>query len=339
MKRFFILSVVLTLAFFSSCVDNRPPETVGAVDPLPSWNSGKNKEEIVRYVELVTDTASNDFIPITHRIAVFDNDGTLWSEQPLYFQLIFVVDRVKQMSKDHPEWKQEEPFKTILEQGLKGLLTVGKQGIGEALLATHTGMSVSDFQNMAKQWADTAKNPMKHVLYTGLVYQPMLELMDYLRQNKFKIYIVSGGSVEFMRPIISNLYGIPSEQIIGTTFKTEYEYNNGHPVIMRIPEIEFNNDKEGKPVNIQKIIGKKPIFAAGNSDGDLAMLQWTASNRYKSLKLYVHHTDSVREWAYDRNSHIGKLDKGLDQALADGWHVVDMKNDWKNIFPFEKKKN
>ena len=304
-------------------------------DPLPSWNEVKSKKNIVAYVEDITNKNSPNFIPVADRIATFDNDGNLWSEQPAYFQLFFAIDRVKAMAADHPEWKDNQPFKAVLENDMDELQKQGEHGLIQLVMATHAGNTAEEFEADVKDWIATAKHPTKNVGYDKLVFQPMLELLQYLRANDFKTYIVSGGGVDFMRAFLTDVYGIPTEQIIGSRIKTEFNYHNGNPHIKRLPELDFIDDKEGKPLNIQKIIGKKPVFSSGNSDGDLQMMQWTASNKYKSFMLYVHHTDSVREWAYDRDSHIGRLDKGLDEAKANGWTVIDMKNDWKVIYPYE----
>ena len=306
------------------------------IDPLPSWNEGETKTAVIAYVQAVTESNSPDFIPVKDRIATFDNDGNLWSEQPAYFQLFFAIDRVKAMAADHPEWASEQPFKAVLENDMESLAKQGEHGLIQLVMATHSGNTTEEFKADVQDWIKTALHPTKKVTYDQLVYQPMLELLAYLRANDFKTYIVSGGGVDFMRAFVTEIYGIPEEQIIGSRIKTAFEYNDGNPVIKRLPELEFIDDKEGKPLNIQKIIGKKPVFSSGNSDGDLQMMQWAASNKHKSFMLYVHHTDAEREWAYDRESHIGKLDKGLDQALKDGWTVIDMKNDWMIIYPFEK---
>jgi len=335
MKKLSVLLVVsVLLNVFLACTPgvNTNKKTS---DPLSSWNTGKAKVSIINYVNDVTNTKSTNFISIPDRIAVFDNDGTMWSEQPLYFQFYFAIDRVKELAPEHPEWNNEQPFKGILQNDLNSLMESGKEGIGKVLAVTHSRATVEEFQQLVANWIKTSKHPTKGKPYTDFVYKPMLELLDYLRANHFKIYIVSGGSVEFMRPIICDIYGIPYDQILGTSFKTNYNYNDGNPILERLPEMDFYNDKGGKVVNIQKIIGKKPIFCGGNSDGDLAMMQWTASNKLKSFMLYVHHTDSIREWAYDRKSHIGRLDKGLDQANKDGWTVIDMEKDWQVVFPFE----
>ncbi len=336
------ISLILGLIsmIFISCETKKETQTASAekteaVDPLPSWNDVTSKNNIIAYVNEVTNPKNETFIPIKDRIATFDNDGNLWSEQPIYFQLFFTIDRVKAMAKDHPEWKNEQPFKAVLENDMEALKKQGEHGIIKLLMTTHSGNTVEEFNNNVKEWIKTAKHPTKNVGYDQLVFQPMLELLQYLRANDFKTYVVSGGGVDFMRAIVTEIYRIPSEQIIGSRVKTEFQYNNGDPKIVRLPALDFNDDKDGKALNIQKIIGKKPVFSSGNSDGDLQMMQWTASNKYKSFMLYVHHTDSVREWAYDRESHIGRLDKGLDQAIKDGWTVIDMEKDWEVIYPFE----
>jgi len=327
--------LVLLLSLLTVCTQKSEKQTSGqnkvVADLLPSWNESKNKTDIIHFINTVTDKKNQDFIPVEYRIAVFDNDGTIWSEQPAYFQLFFAIDRIKELAPQHPEWKGKQPFKAVLENDMKTLAESGEKGLIELVMVSHAGMSTEEFNSIVKQWISTATHPTKHKPYTSLIYQPMLELLDYLQANDFKTYVVSGGGVDFMRAIITDLYGIPAEQIIGSTIKTEYDYNDGNPVIRRLPKLDFIDDIEGKPVNIEKIIGKKPIFCAGNSDGDLAMIQWTASNTYKTLQLYVHHTDSIREWAYDRDSHIGRFNKGLDEANEKGWNVVNMKDDWEII--------
>ncbi len=337
-----LLIALLFISFVTSCKQEPAKEVKETfekktiqTDPLASWNETSAKKEIMAYVDAVTDNNNSRFIPVVDRIAVFDNDGTLWSEQPAYFQLFFAIDKIKAMAKDHPEWKNKQPFKAVLEDDIKTLAKGGQEAVVKLVLASHAGTTTEEFKSDVKKWIAIAKHPTKNVRYDQLVFQPMLELLKYLRAHDFKTYIVSGGGVDFMRAIVTEVYGIPEEQIIGSRFKTEFDYNNGNPVIKRLPTLDFNDDKEGKPINIHNIIGKKPVFAAGNSDGDLQMLQWTASSSQKSFMLYVHHTDAEREWAYDRDSHIGRLDKGLDQAKKDGWTLVDMKNDWKVIYPFE----
>jgi phosphoserine phosphatase len=335
------LFVLFVLFAFVACKDNGDNKTgleattQGVTDPLPSWNDVESKKSIIAYVEDVTNENSPNFIPVADRISTFDNDGNLWSEQPAYFQLFFAIDRVKALATEHQEWKNEQPFKAVLENDMNELAKQGEHGLLQLIMATHAGNTVEEFEADVQFWIKTAKHPTKNVSYDELVYQPMLELLQYLRANDFKTYIVSGGGVDFMRAFVTEIYGIPEEQIIGSRIKTEFDYNNGNPVVKRLPTIDYIDDKEGKPLNIQKIIGKKPVFASGNSDGDLQMLRWTDSNSYTSFQLYLHHTDSIREWAYDRNSQIGKLDKGLDEAIEKGWTVIDMKNDWKLIYPFE----
>ena len=306
------------------------------VDSLPSWNDGKTKQSIIEFVATVTEKGAPDFVPPAERIAVFDNDGTLWAEQPMYFFLFFAIDRVKELAPQHPEWKDKEPFASLLKGDVKGALAGGEHAIIELVMATHAGMTTEEFEKIIKDWLATAKHPTSKRLYTEMVYQPMLELLDYLRANGFKTFIVSGGGIEFMRPWSEKVYGIPPEQVIGSSIKVKFEMHNGKPVLVRLPELDFFDDKEGKPVAIHQQIGRRPIAAFGNSDGDLQMLQWTTAGQGQRFALYVHHTDAEREWAYDRNSSIGRLDKGLDEAKAKGWTVVDMKQDWKVIYPFEK---
>jgi phosphoglycolate phosphatase-like HAD superfamily hydrolase len=308
---------------------------IAQADPLPSWNEGKTKAAIVDFVTRTT-TPGPDFVAVGDRIATFDNDGTLWSEQPLYFQLAFVLDRVKAMAKDHPEWKDTQPFKAVIEGDTKTLMAGGEKGIMELLAATSSGMSVEDFSASVVEWTKTARHPRFDKPYTELVFQPMLELLAYLRANDYQTFIVSGGGVEFMRPWTEGAYGIPPQQVVGSSGKTEFKLDGDTPSIQKLPAIEFVDDGPGKPVGINRFIGKRPVFAAGNSDGDLQMLQWTTLNSGPRFGMIIHHTDAEREWAYDRDSHIGKLDKALDEAPKRGWTVVDMKDDWKVIYPFEK---
>ena len=303
-------------------------------DPLPSWNEGTAKQSIVDFVHRVTDQAGDDFVPEAERIATFDNDGTLWSEQPAYFQLLFAIDRVKALASEHPEWKTKQPFKAVLDGDMEALATAGEHGLLELVMATHAGMTTVEFEAIVKEWIAAARHPTTGLPFTRMVYQPMLELLEYLRANGFKTFIVSGGGIEFMRPWTEAVYGIPPEQVVGSSIKTNFEMRDGQPVLMRLPEIDFIDDKDGKPVGINSHIGRRPIAAFGNSDGDLQMLQWTAAGDGPSFCLYVHHTDAEREWAYDRESHIGRLDKGLNEAAKNGWTVVDMKNDWKVVFPW-----
>jgi len=307
--------------------------TTQAQDPLPSWNDTAPKKAIIAFVEKVTKPGSTDFVPVPERIAVFDNDGTLWAEQPVYFQFAFVFDRVKALASEHPEWKTNEPFASVLKGDVKGALARGEKGVVEMMTATHTGMTTEEFSKTVTDWISTAKHPKTGRLYTDMVYQPMLELLAYLRANGFKTFIVSGGGIEFMRPWAEKTYGIPPEQVVGSSGKLKFEMQAGKPVLVKLPEVHLVDDKEGKPVGIQMHIGRRPIAAFGNSDGDLQMLQWTAAGSGPRFCLIVHHTDTEREWAYDRTSQIGKLDKAWDEAVAKGWTVVSMKDDWKTIFP------
>jgi phosphoserine phosphatase len=306
-----------------------------AADPLPSWNDTAPKKAIVAFVEKVTKEGSPDFVPVPERIATFDNDGCLWSEQPMYFQAFFIFDRIKQLAPQHPEWKTKEPFASVLKGDVKSALSGGEHALVEMAMATHAGMTTEEFERIVTDWIATAKHPKTGRLFTEMVYQPMLELLAYLRANGFKTFIVSGGGIEFMRPWTERVYGIPPEQVIGSSIKTKFELRDGKPVLVRLPEINFVDDKAGKPVGIQMHIGRRPTAAFGNSDGDLQMLQWTTAGAGPRFALYVHHTDAEREWAYDSKSSIGRLDKGLDEAEAKGWTVVDMKNDWRRVFAFE----
>jgi hypothetical protein len=283
----------------------------------------------------VTDKSSLNFVPPEQRIATFDNDGTLWAEQPMYFQAFFALDRVKALAPRHPEWKERQPFKAILENDRKALLESGEKGAVEVLMASHAGMTTEEFEKIVRNWLATARHPRFNRPFTDLVYQPMLELLAYLRGNGFKTYIVSGGGIEFMRPWTEKVYGIPPEQVVGSSIKIKYEVRDGRPLLMRLPAIDFLDDGPGKPVGIQKFIGRRPVAAFGNSDGDLQMLQWTAGGPGKPFMLMVHHTDAEREWAYDRQSPIGRLDRALDEAQRRGWTVVNMKKDWKKVFPFK----
>jgi hypothetical protein len=305
------------------------------VDLLPSWNEGTAKQSIVEFVEKVTKQGSPDFVPPAERIAVFDNDGTLWAERPMYFQFLFALDRVQALAPQHPEWKDTEPFASLLKGDVKGAFAGGMKSAVEIIMATHAGMTTAEFETIVSDWIATAKHPTTGRPYTEMVYQPMLELLAYLRANGFKTFIVSGGGIEFMRPWSESVYGVPPEQVIGSSIKVKYKMRDGEPVLVRLPEIDFYDDKEGKPVAIHQQIGRRPLAAFGNSDGDLQMLQWTTAGQGARLALYVHHTDAEREWAYDRRSSIGRLDKGLDEAQAKGWTVVDMKQDWKVIYPHE----
>ena len=326
-KQFFL--VALCIASFSL--------PAFAADPLPSWNDTASKKAIVAFVERVTKESSLDFVPPAERIATFDQDGTLWSEQPMYFQFFFALDRVKALAPQHPEWKEKEPFASLLKGDVKGALAGGERALLEIVMATHAGMTTEEFEKTVKEWIATARHPKTGRLYTEMVYQPTLELLAYLQANGFKTYIVSGGGIEFIRPWAEKVYGIPPEQVIGSSIKTKFDVRDGKPVLVRLPEVNFIDDKEGKPIAINQHIGRRPIAAFGNSDGDLQMLQWATAGSGARFALLVHHTDAEREWAYGRASSIGRLDKALEEAQANGWTVVDMKSDWKIIFPFEKR--
>ena len=304
-------------------------------DPLPSWQDSPSRQQIIAFVEAVTTAGSADFVPEQERIAVFDNDGTLWSEQPFYFQLAFAIDRVRAVAADHPDWKTTQPFQAALEGDLESLLAAGKQGLLELLMASHAGMSTDAFAAIVQDWIAEARHPRFNRPYTELVYQPMLELLDYLRANGFQTWIVSGGGIEFMRPWVFDVYGVPPEQVIGSSIRTRFELKDDKPVLLRLPEVNFIDDKEGKPVAINQHIGRRPIAAFGNSDGDLQMLQWTTSGDGRRLGVIIQHTDAEREWNYGRESHIGRLDKALDEAAARGWVLVDMQQDWTRVYGFE----
>jgi hypothetical protein len=312
--------------------------TAYAQDPLPSWNDGPAKQSIVEFVAKVTKEGSPDFVPPAERIATFDNDGTLWCEQPIYFQLMFAFDRVKALAPQHPEWKTKEPFASLLKGDVKGALAGGEKAIFQIVAATHTGMSTEEFEKIVKDWIATAKHPKFKRPYTECVYQPMVELLAYLRANGFKTFIVSGGGIEFMRPWTEKVYGVPPEQVVGSSVKTKYEMRDGNPVLMRLPEVNFIDDKTGKPIGINSHIGRRPIAAFGNSDGDQQMLEWTQAGSGARLMMLVHHDDAVREFAYGAESKIGTFSDALmAEAKKDGWTVISMKDDWKVIFPFENK--
>jgi hypothetical protein len=327
MTRFIVSIVAVLIAPFVFAAD---PE------PLPSWNDTGPKQAIVQFVGKVTTEGSPDFVPVAERIAVFDNDGTLWAEQPLYFQALFAFDRVKQLAPQHPQWKTTEPFASVLRGDMKGALAGGEHALLEMVMATHAGMTTEEFDKIVKEWITTARHPTTGRLYTDMVYQPMLELLGYLRANGFKTYIVSGGGIEFMRPWVERVYGVPPEQVVGSSIKTRYELRDGQPVLARLPELNFIDDKEGKPVGIQQHIGRRPTMAFGNSDGDFQMLEWTTAATGPRFALLVHHTDAAREYAYDRESHVGKLARGLEEGPKRGWTIVNMKDDWKQVFPATK---
>lgn len=307
-----------------------------AAEVLPSWNNTPAKKNLIEFVTKVTKTGSPDYVAPAQRIAVFDNDGTLWAEQPIYFQAVFAFDRVKALAPSHPEWKTKEPFASVLKGDIAGALAGGEKALVELMMATHAGMTSDEFSAIVREWVTTARHPKTGLLYKEMVYLPMLEVLDYLRTNGFKTFIVSGGGIEFMRVFSQEVYGVPPEQVIGSSIKTKFELRDNVPVLARLPEVDFIDDGAGKPVGIIQHIGQRPIAAFGNSDGDLQMLQWTCGGAGARFCLIVHHTDEKREWAYDRKSHIGKLDKALDEAATKKWTVVDMKNDWNSVFPGKK---
>jgi phosphoglycolate phosphatase-like HAD superfamily hydrolase len=329
--------IFLILLFAAGIVASLYTGAFAQTDPLPAWNDGAVKKSIADFVAHVTRQSGPDFVPVLERIATFDNDGTLWTEQPYYFQLAFAFDRIKAMAPQHPEWETQQPFKAVLEKYTKALTDSGEKGLLQIMAVTHAGMTSEDFTNVVIDWTRTARHPRFNRPYTELVYQPMLELLAYLRANGFKVFIVSGGGVEFMRPWTEGAYGIPPEQVVGSSGVVKFQTGaNGKPELLRLAKIEFVDDGPGKPVGINRFIGRRPIFAFGKSDGDLAMLQWTAGGEGPRFAGLVHHTDAEREYAYDRQSKIGKLDKALDEATTKGWTVVDMKRDWKTVFPFER---
>ncbi|MCI0913295.1 HAD family hydrolase [Pseudomonas putida] len=311
------------------------PLAVQAANALPSWRDGPSRQAIEAFVGAVTTEGSEDYVPEAERIAVFDNDGTLWSEQPLYFEVLFALDEVKRLAPQHPEWTSQQPFKAVLEGDQKALSDSGMDGMLKIVAATHGGVSTEAFIANTQRWLATAVHPRTHRPYTEMVFQPMLELLQYLRANGFRTYIVSGGEVAFMRAFAEEVYGVPPEQVIGTTLEARFIDDNGTLSIERLPKLLHNDDGPGKPVSIDAHIGRRPIFAFGNSDGDLQMLQWTMAGEGKRFAGLVHHTDATREWAYDRDSKVGRLDKALDAAKGANWTVVDMAREWQRIYPFE----
>jgi len=330
-------SALVLLALVAGCGTPASPTPTAPAAPtvavLPSWNDGPARAAIVAFVTAVTTEGGKDFVPVPQRIATFDNDGTLWSEQPLYFQFLFVIDRVRAMAADHPEWKTTQPFKAALEGDQKALAAAGEKGLLQLLMATHTGMTIEEFDAVVREWITTARHPTAKVPYTQMTFQPMVEVLDYLRANGFKTFIVSGGGTEFMRPWVEQAYGIPPEQVVGSRGKLKYEVRDGQPALLKLPEPELVDDGAGKPVGIAQMIGRRPIAAFGNSDGDFEMLEYVTTGPGRRLGMIVHHTDADREWSYDRGSHVGKLERGLDEAGKRGWVLIDMKTDWKVIHP------
>ena len=332
-RRSFVSGVLASSGVFTVSAPSR-----GQGDPLPSWNEGPAKRSIIDFVTRTTTAGSGDWVPVPERIATFDNDGTLWTEQPMYFQMIFALDRIKAMASRHPEWRTMEPFRSVLADDRAQLAALGEKGMVDIVAATHSGLTTEEFRKIVLDWLATARHPRFNRPYTDLVFQPMLELLAWLRANQFKTFIVSGGGIEFMRPWTERVYGIPPEQVVGSSGVTRYAMPvPDKPVLMKEPKVEFVDDGPGKPVGINHFIGRRPVFAFGNSDGDQQMLEWTAAGEGARFMGLVHHTDAVREYAYDRNSPVGRLDKAWDEAVRRKWLVVDMKNDWKVIYPFELK--
>jgi hypothetical protein len=331
-----LLSALAVMSVLPKMVSTAGAQPVAAGDPLPSWNDGAAKQSIVNFVTASTRDGSPDFVPLAQRIAVFDNDGTLWSEHPMYVQMTFGLDRVKALAPMHPEWKDKQPFKAALEGDMKTLAGSGEHGMVELLLVAHAGMTSEEFSKIVTDWLATARHRRFKRPYTELVYQPMLEVLDFMRANSFKTFIVSGGGIEFMRPWSERVYGVPPEQVVGSSIKTKFEMRDGQPRLFRLPQVNFVDDGPGKPVGINEFIGRRPIAAFGNSDGDLQMLQWTTMSGGVRLGVIVHHTDAEREYAYDRDTSFGRLDKALDAAALNKWTVADMKKDWKVIFPPER---
>ena len=329
---------LITLFLFSAC-NPQGSGVRGGKDPLPSWNDTPRKEAPIAFVTTVTSKDSADYLPPEARVAVFDNDGTLWSEKPLYFQLYFIFDRIKALAPQHPEWKKDKLIKAVLKNDIEKVRKFGGEGLARLMALTQAGMTTEDFEAIVSKWIKTARHPVTGKLLTEMIYQPMLELIRYLQENDFRVYIVSGGGQDFMRPWTLATYGIPVDHVIGSRQKLEYEIIGERPVLMRLPEVAFVNNESGKVVSIHRFIGRKPVLAFGNSDGDIQMLQWTWSVKGFRLAAFVHHTDAKREWAYDRSSAIGKLDTGLDLARKYGWLMVDMKKDWKVIYPSGLKNN
>lgn len=341
MRKNIFISVLISAFLLLSCnkqIEKKQIENTLDIaetqDPLPSWNASKSKQDIMEFVAAITDSTGVDFIAPIDRIVTFDNDGTLWAEQPAYFQFFFAIDRIKAMASEHPEWQNDPLVKAVLDNDMQTLMASGEAGLLKIIMITHAGMTTTEFEEIVKDWIATARHPQTGKLYTEMIYQPMLEVINYLKANQCKVFIVSGGGIEFMRPWTQEVYGIPAEQVIGSSVKVKLEIQDNIPVLVRQPEINFIDDKEGKISGIHYYIGKRPIASFGNSDGDLAMLQWANAGKNRSLKVFIHHTDKEREFAYDKESPIGKLDQGFAEAKAKNWIIVDMKADWKNIFSY-----
>ncbi len=334
-----VVSLISISTLFTGCQQSQTKqntlksETVSVTDPLPSWNEGITKQSIIDFVTKTTKEGSADFVPVADRIACFDNDGTLWAEKPLPFQLYFVIDRIKALSPQHSEWKTKQPYKGILEGDLKSAMAGGEKALLELMMATHSGMTTEEYDKTVKDWIATATHPVTGRNYTEMVYQPMLELLDYLRANGYRPFIVSGGGVDFIRAWAEQAYSIPPYQVVGSSLNEKYDTTLTPPAIVKLAELNFNDDKLGKPVGINQYIGKRPVFTGGNSDGDYAMMQYTSTGSGPRFGMFIHHTDSVREYFYDRQPGLARLSKGLDDAVRYNWLIVDIKNDWKTVFP------
>lgn len=328
-----ILSILVCLILSIGHAEAAEKSCPAPAAALPSWNDTEAKKAVMDFVRRVATPGNPDFTPQSERVAVFDNDGTLWAEQPMYVQVFFMIDRIRELAPRHPEWRGREPFASVLEGDIKAALAGGEKAAFELGMAAHAGMTTDEFGRIAADWFAKARNPATNRLFTEMVYQPMLELMDYLRANGFKVYIVSGGGIDLMRSFSEKVYGVPPENVIGSSLKTKWDNATGTPRILRLPEVDFIDDHEGKPLAIERFIGRRPLMAFGNSDGDLQMLQWTMAGPGARFALLVHHTDAEREWAYDRKSSVGKLDKALDEAEQKGWVVLDMRRDWNRIYP------
>lgn len=340
MKVKFIPLLFACITFVVGCESekkeaNKSTTVTETEDPLPSWNEGETKSAIIKFIKETTTDSSAGYVPVKDRIAVFDNDGNLWSEQPLYFQVMFAIDRIKELAPDHPEWKTKEPYKSILAGNIEKALAGGTESIVSLVMSTHAGMTTDEFDKAVSDWLATARHPKTSMPYNEMIYQPMLELLNYLRANEYKTFIVSGGGVDFMRVWVEKAYGVPPHQVVGSSSKLKYVVQaDSTPALVKLPELDFIDDKAGKPVGIHQYIGMRPVFASGNSDGDYEMLQYTTTGKgYPRFGLLLHHTDSVREFAYDRESHVGRLSKALDDVVKYGWTVIDMKRDWKTVYP------
>jgi phosphoglycolate phosphatase-like HAD superfamily hydrolase len=333
-KLFLALFIIGLTTYCSPKEESKTTEiTPTEVATLHSWNDGATKDRITQFVEKTTNPSSSDFVPENKRIAVFDNDGTLWAESPIYFQLFYAVDFIKKNASSHPEWSNNPTIKAILNDDLHTALAGGEKALAEIIMVSHAGMTEEEFKSSVSTWLQNEKHPDTGKAFNKMIYQPMVELLEYLRSNGYKTFIVSGGGIDFIRVWAEEAYGIPPYQVVGSSLKAEYKEIDGKNQVVKLPELNFYDDKGGKPVGIHQHIGETPTMAFGNSDGDYEMLEYTTQSPGARLGVFIHHTDSVREYAYDRNTLVGKLVRGLDNAEANGWLLVDMANDWKTIYP------